>query len=370
MTAAVLAVLSLPSLVGALPVSDAASVTAADVLKRIRASGSVGYSGYAESRGGLAFPDVRELGDLPALFGGTTRMRVWWGGRDRWRVDTLRTAGEDDAYQDPAGTWAWDSGPREATRVNGAFPVRLPRAADLLPAELGRRLAAAATPGEASRLPARRIAGHTGLGVRLTPADPEVTLGHVDVWSDRATGLPLRVALTARGASAPILQSSFLELHLAAPPPDTTRFTPPSDAGVVQAEAPDIAATIDRLAPYTPPADLVGLPRRERVRGLAGLGDQPGGGAATYGEGFTLVVVLPLPTGVARSFQRRLSGSPAVPVMLDGADAVAVPTPLVNALVVATGRRAYLLAGTVSQSFLERAAALLVAAPPPRRAPR
>ncbi|MCW2679842.1 MAG: hypothetical protein JWM62_1243 [Frankiales bacterium] len=71
--------LSLPSLAGALP-ADGSTLSPAGLLERIRASDGVGWSGYGESRGTLVLPDVRELGDLPGLFAGTTRARAWWRG--------------------------------------------------------------------------------------------------------------------------------------------------------------------------------------------------------------------------------------------------------------------------------------------------
>ena len=59
------------------------------------------------------------------------------------------------------------------------MPVRLPDTADLLPNELARRVLEGARPGELSRLPAQRVAGHDALGLRLTPANPQSSIGHV-----------------------------------------------------------------------------------------------------------------------------------------------------------------------------------------------
>ncbi len=90
--------------------------------------------------------------------------------------------------------------------------VRLPDTADLLPNELARRALSGARSGEVSRLPARRIAGRDALGLRLRPADPQASIGRVDVYADRATGLPVQVQMFGRGAATPSVTSRFLDL--------------------------------------------------------------------------------------------------------------------------------------------------------------
>jgi len=134
---------SVPPLVAAMPVA-APEVAASDLLAKVRASGPVAYQGYAESRAGLGLPDVPRTGRVVALLGETTRMRAWVRGPAAWRVDELTLVGERGTYQDEFGTWQWDSGARRADRTEGEPPVRFARPADLLPPELGRRLATAA----------------------------------------------------------------------------------------------------------------------------------------------------------------------------------------------------------------------------------
>ena len=110
-------------------------------------------------------------------------------------------------------TYLWDYGHDVLTRIVGAQPVRLPRASDLLPPALARRLLAAASPADhLSRLPSRRVAGVDAAGLRLVPADPATTIGAIDIWADPASGLPLDVAIIGRGASKPVLVTSFLQV--------------------------------------------------------------------------------------------------------------------------------------------------------------
>ena len=361
MAAAVAALLGMPPAVAALPVADHPDVTAEELVAAVRASGGVQHSGTAESRGRLDLPDVRRLGDLVALLGGTTRTRVWYADPEVWRVDQQLPTGDVATYRDPAGTWTWDSTERTAVRVRGEAAIRLPGPADLGPAELGRRLVAAGG-AAATRTDARRIAGRTGLGLALVPEDGRTLVDRVDVWVDQASGLPLGVAVTARQQAEPTTQTAWLDLEVAPPPPAVLDFRPPPSVDPTVTDAPDVAALVDRFAPFQLPSALAGLPRTDS----AGVGGR--GGAGTYGEGFTVFVVLPLPRDIARQTFRSLDGADVVrEVELRGRQGVALDAPLLSALLVREAGRAYLLAGPVVPGLLEQAARELVLDPPPFR---
>ena len=354
MVAAVVAVLAaLPSLAGALPVGSP-ELTPEQLLAKVRASDGVAWSGYGESRGRLVLPDVRELGELPGLVGGTTRTRAWWRAPDDWRVDALTLVGEVDTTRDVDGGWTWNSADRRALRIVGELDVRLPAAADLMAPALGHRLAGTQDVA-LTALPARRVAGRTAAGVRLAPRDPErTTVRWVDLWAEPESGLPLRVEVHAVGEREPALTAVLLDLEVGAPPAARTAFDPPAEATVTVGDAPDIAALADRFAPFVLPRELAGLPRRAR----SAL--STGGGVGTYGDGFTALAVVPLPPDVGRGVIARIDDDE------DGTTA-RVSTPLVNGLV-ALGRpdRAYLLVGTVPDELLTRALVQLRASPPRR----
>jgi hypothetical protein len=341
------ALAAVPAMVAALPVADR-PLAAAELLARVRASAAAPYQGYAESRAGLGLPDVPRAGQVVALLGETTRMRAWVAGPDVWRVDELTPIGERDLYHQPWGTWRWDSGARRAERTAGEAAVRFARPADLLPPELGRRLAAAAAPGEASRLPARRVAGVRALGVRLAPRDPGTTVGRVDLWADPASGLPVRVELYPRGARDPIVTSTFLDLRQGPPEHATMRFRVPPGADVGVDDAPDVARAIDRFSPFVLPDPLAGDPRRTRVAGAA----------ATYGRGFAVVAALAFPARYTPRTRDFLARMPTV--RGPWGEASLVTTPLLNGLVLERDGVGYALAGTVPPAELERVATALV----------
>lgn len=342
--AVTVAVALIPGALSLVPASKAA-VSAPGLLRRVLASAGVSYSGLAESSAGLSLPDVEGAGRLAAMFGEQTRMRVWYEDPTHWRVDELTPIGERDLYRDSYGTWYWDSGRRHATRTEGEGTVRFARPVDLLPPELGRRLAAPASHSQLSLLPTERIAGIDAAGLRITPDDRGTTIDHADLWVDPASGLVVRVAITARSMKEPIISSSFLDLEQRRPASRITRFEFPEDSTVDFSEAPDFARAVERYSPYVLPESIAGAAKR------AGAG-----AAGTYGRRFSLIAVLVLPD---RFFpEDRLSALPEVEGPWDSARVAA--SPLLNALTVVDDGTAYVLGGTVTTDRLVAVASTLL----------
>ncbi len=352
MAVGVSALVSLPLAVGALPArSDARS--ADELVAAVRRSGTVGYSGYAEAVGGLSLPLSADFSGIADLFGDRARLRVWWRGEQDWRVDTVQATGETGLRRDVEGLWTWEYERGTALRTTDPA-VRLPRAADLEPAALGRRLLSEARPGEVERLPARRIADRGAPGLRLRPADPGTTVERVDVWVDGATGVPLRVEVYGTGAARPVVETAYLDFRADRPAAGTTRFAPPYPGRVRRELNPDLAASINVFSPVVPPLELAGLPVRTRVEGLGSVG--------TYGTGLTVLVAVPLPGRVSRPLREQLTGTPGITETGTGLRLTAGPLSLL--LTTPPGRRSWLLTGTVDAATLDRAAAQIATDPP------
>ncbi|WP_206518003.1 hypothetical protein [Rhodococcus sp. X156] len=341
-----------PSLVARLPARDSPA-TAPELLSAVRASAELPYSGYAESVGGVSLPQATQLSSLTDLFGDTTRTRSWYRGPQQWRVDTLSATGETDLYRDAGGTWSWDFESDTAVR-SVDLAVRLPRAADLVPPALGRRLLSEATDAEVTRLPAARVAGRDAPGLQLHPADPRSTIAAVDVWVDPGTGIPLRVVVHAVGAQRASLSSSFLEFTPAEPAAGVTTFTPPPGA-TVRTEQPDDLVAAAQQAGVRTPDRLAGLPRRT---GLSGVGAD--GGLGVYGRGVTTVIAVAVPGRTARQLRAELTTAPGA--LTDSTGTTLAVDPLTVRLT-APGPRglAWLLVGTVTADPLAAAAAELAA---------
>ena len=337
-----------PAAISAWPVKQS-NITAAQLLARIAQSKATPYSGYAESSGGLALPVTRQLSSVADLFGETTQMRAWWRDDTSWRLDTITFAGETDTHGTPCGTWQWDYESNRATFTEqcGPVDVRLPQAGDLLPTNLARRLLSEATPDEISRISAVRVAGRSAPGLRLTPKAAQSTVGHVDLWADLATGLPLRVEVYGKGSNTSVLSSKFLEFSTRMPSTDDVTFKRPPGAHVSRQNAPDLAAAIDRFGGVTPPAELAGLPRNQALPSIGSIG--------VYGTGVTEFAAAPLPDRVEDALGDQLRKA-AVRTPAGLATSIG---PLSLLLTPDVSGSAWLLTGTVTAETLAQAAAHL-----------
>ncbi|MET7395779.1 hypothetical protein ABZS66_20025 [Dactylosporangium sp. NPDC005572] len=296
--------------------------------QRMLDSAGTAFQGYVETRGTVVLPDLPQLSDVAGLLGGTTSMRVWHASPQAWRVAVLDPVGERDTYRTADGTYTWDFSRNLWTELTGEPVVRLPRAADLLPPELARRLLTDAGPGVPMRsLPGRRVAGVAAAGLRLTPADPDTTIRRVDVWADPATGLPLRVDV----ASA--FTSRFLDLRRSAPPTSVLRPRGSPTSGFVTTAQPDVVSALNTVAGASLPGSLAG---RARVPG-------PVEAVAVYGAGLSRFVVVAVP---GRLGERTLAAARDV-----------VRSGMLTVLVTRPSRRTYLLAGFVTPALLTRAQA-------------
>ncbi|OJY46868.1 hypothetical protein [Pseudonocardia sp. 73-21] len=339
--------------VSAVQLPAAALDVDAEALRRCIRAEVPPYVGYAEASGRLGLPEIPQLESVTTLLTTTTRIRSYVAGADRWRADQLTGAlgdSERDTYHLGAAEYVWDFGGNQLTRVLGQAPLRLPRAGDLLPPDLARRMLGLAPGDPVTAIPARRIAGRDAAGIRLVPTDPDTTVGRVDIWADPTTALPLRVEIAARTGPT-LLVSELLEVTDGPPDPAVLRPVVPPGAGAVTASAADLSGALRDLRAPPAPARLAG---RARLT----LPSTPGSdlpGVGVYGTGLAGFVLIPTGRDVA---DRAVDGATAA-----GGTAIPVPfgraarigTPLLSVAVRSTGRRGSLLIGTVAADVLQQA---------------
>ncbi|MET0189173.1 MAG: hypothetical protein ABW212_09260 [Pseudonocardia sediminis] len=350
---------------GWLPVSPAAGAAALTPaqLRDAVLSGVVPHTGLAESTGRLGLPDIPRLESASALLSTTTRIRVQVAAEDRWRVDQLTPAGEIDTYRLGGTEYLWDYGGNRLTTLRGIAPVRLPRASDFSPSDLGRWLLQLTAADPVSSVPPRRVAGYDVPGLRVTPADPAGTVASVDVWAlpgpSGTPALPVAVEITAKGASEPVLTTAFTSVEAAPPSGLALRPDAPPGAETVATQPGDLAGVLRGLNAPPPPDTLAGRSRVELPD--AGGGFLPGVGV--YGTGVSRFVLAPTGREVARQIIGGGGAAGGVPIAGLAPDrAVRVATPLLSLVVVRRRGGGFLLAGTVAPQVLERAATELVPA--------
>jgi hypothetical protein len=362
------AVCALPVVIAALPVRQSA-ISAAALRARILASASVPYEAYAESTVDLGLPELPDLHDVSQLLDGTTDQYVWYRSPAYWRADDVTgsgpngtfQAGESDTYQNGQLTYLWDYGRSLLTQIVGAQPVRLPRAADLLPPALARRLLGiAAATDHYSRLPSQRVAGIDAAGLRVTPAGHATTIGAIDIWADPRTGLPVEVQITGRGAAQPVLTSSFLELAQRRPGLGVVTPHPAPGIGLTTTSLP----AVDSVLNGDGDGDHDGSPFPRELAGSSRVAI-PGSprGVAIYGTGFSRFALLPLRGSVGPTMLHAALGAGAGVLSLAGQTGALIRTPLLTVLMVEAGRRptTFLFAGAVAPAALENAATSLIA---------
>jgi hypothetical protein len=345
----------LPVLASALPAS-VPKLTAAQLENRILGSQRMSFSGYAESNATFGLPPLPAFSTVTPLLDGVTRMRVWQASPDRWRVDTLSDAGENDAYQAGSNAFVWDSGEQLLTGIYGPQVLRLPRAADLVPSALAIRIINEAGPGaKLSLLPPRRLAGESAAGLEITPASRQSTVARADVWASPGTGLPLLVEVFNRGSAQPALETQFLQ---AGPwTPDTSVLSPQRGPGTgfTTTTPSEFAGVLQNLDDEVLPASLAGFARQPSPVPQIGV----------YGSGLTAFAVLTFRRGTGGQLLGDALDAGAAPLTYgDGTGAVA-SAPLVNLVLVHPYRSpdTFLLVGLVSRAALERAGAVLAAKP-------
>jgi hypothetical protein len=350
------ALCALPLVIAALPVPGSA-IGAAVLRARILASARVPYQGYAESNASLGVPHLPDLSGLGTLLDGATDQYVWYRSPGHWRADIISPAGEDDTYQAGAATYLWSYSSNLLTKIIGSQPARLPRAADLLPPALGRRLLALTLgSGSISRLPSRRIAGLAAAGLQVRPAERGTLISAVDIWADPATGLPAAVDVFAGGAGAPVLTSQFLELSESRPAMSVVTPDPAPGVGITTASLPEVSAVLNGVGPALPPR-LAGLPRTHVPGGLESVG--------AYGSGLVRFAVIPLPAQLGGQALSAARHAGAAQLRLADGSAGLIRTALLTVALARSrfGGPVFLLAGPVTPGVLQRAATGLLSTP-------
>lgn len=341
---------ALPLVIRALPVAES-RISQTSLLDKAQASGSVDYSGYVESLGTLQLPVSSRFTDLADLLGGKTTLRVWWRGPDDWRVDKIGATGETDIYHDESGSATWDYESNEVT-LSPDPRVRLPQSSDLLPPELARRLLDEAEDSEVSRIASRRVAGLDAAGMRLTPADAQSSIGHIDVWVEPASGLPVDVEVYGDGATQPSVTTRFLAVTLSAPSVDQTDLTLGPGSEVHYENVIDIADAANQFAPFRSKLTLAGLETRPGADDLGAVG--------VYGRGATLLVAIPLWRPAAEPLREQLAVTPGA---LVGPKATSLGIGLLNLQLTTPAYEgtSFLVVGSVTPQTLNRAARQLKA---------
>ena len=196
------------------------------------------------------------------------------------------------------------------------------------------------------------IAGQPAYTVRVGPGEPGGLLGAVELAWDAARGLPLRVAVYARGNSDPVLELVATEISYG--PVDTANFAiqPPADAHVVNVDTggKHERARAARKLPFkvVAPKTLAGR-KRSGVRVLHGRV-----ALVRYGRNLDGLLVVEKAAKPESSANNNHLEFPTVDV--NGATAKVIDTPLGSVVTFQRGGVQYTVLGSVHAAVTEAAA--------------
>ncbi|SMH40321.1 hypothetical protein SAMN06295885_1775 [Rathayibacter oskolensis] len=342
----------------ALPLSASAAgdlpeKSAADLLSFVAESDVTAFSGEIEQSSDLGLPDLSALGGgsasgstdsasptdaLLELATGSHQARVFVDAEKGARLQVLdRLAERDIVAAKGEGVWVYDSSENTATHFlapTGETEEPAPMTDVPTPSSIAEQFLSSIDPTTTVAVGSDvRVAGRDAYELVLTPRSSDTLVGSVTVSVDGETGLPLGVAVTASGATAPAFSVAYSSIDFSAPDAGMFAFTPPEGAEVTEEAAP----THEGTAPETATPDGA-TPDRAAPADDSGV--------TTTGTGWSTVVE------VAAGDAESLAALDAVTTPVDGGRVLS--SSLLTVLFTDDGR---VLAGAVPTSTLLDAAA-------------
>ncbi|WP_258804677.1 LolA family protein [Pseudarthrobacter sp. NS4] len=349
--------------------------TPAEVLALLDGHATHTFSGTIEQSSELGLPALPAAGPSsgPASAGGAASVfellagehtaRVYMDGKTKFRVQVMDRMAEREIVRRGSDLWFYSSKdnstahltlpayahhlPLTDPAVPGTPPAGPPardNTAAPTPQELAEHLLAKLEPATAVSVGDDvEVAGRAAYNVVLEPRTDATLVGKVAIAVDGATGMPLSVQVTARGADSPSFRAGFTSLSFDVPDDSLFSFAPPPGSTVEELQAPDPGH--GPLAHGTPGMHMT--PDQ-----LAAIHQHPARPTVT-GKGWETVVGIP-----AAAADGNLAGSLLQDPLLSQA-AVVVPggrllsTNLFNVLITDDGR---IYAGMVPPDRLQAAA--------------
>jgi outer membrane lipoprotein-sorting protein len=332
------------------------------VTARIRFTNKLFPTGALEGRAGSA------------LMSGASG-RIWLTNDGRGRLELQSTAGDVQIVWGNGKVTVYDASSNTvyradipASKAEQSKPVEAPPSL----ADIGAFLTKTGDKATISPAQPTNVAGEPAYRVDVSPKDPGGLLGSIQLAWDAARGVPLRVAVYARGGTKPVLALEATDIRYGRVSASNVEVSPPAGARTVDLAAPrtpgrkdgangkahSFELTSPRAVeaaagfPVVAPDRLAGL-RRSAVR-LVGSGENKSV-LVVYGEGLGAIVILERAGQAGPGAQ--LAGLPEVD--LGGVRGRELSTPLGTIVSWRRGAVSYVLAGSVESSIAEAAASAL-----------
>ncbi len=330
------------------------------------------------------------------LLQGTRHGRVWLSDDGRLRIELQGDNGDANLVVNNNSFWVSD--PMQKTVYEGTMPADTTGNADKagakhadstqgiptvaqVQAHLTELLKSVDVGGVATSNPGD-VAGRPAYSVSVSPKHSGGLLGQAQLAWDAATGVPLSIAVYARGNATPVLALSATNISYGQISDSDLNIQPPSGDKVVKVSSADKhagaqtraaarshakqaqvsgVAAVARKVPFTlvAPSALAGLPRADTT--LLDWGGKPAA-LVTYGKGLGAIAVIEQSGSgqTAPSSTGSDHGALNLPtVSINGATGQELATPLGTVVRFTQGGVAYTVLGSVAPYAAEAAARAL-----------
>ncbi len=234
----------------------------------------------------LGLPQLPRVGNttsLSSLITGSHTLKVYYQNARHFRLAVPQSLSETDVIRDGNTLWVWDSTRNSVTEYTwpkgalkdkgGHVRAQLPAMPALTPQQAANEVLKAV--GKTTTVSVQSnvmVAGEAAYQLVLAPKDDRSLVGKIVIAIDGKYGVPLRLQVFAKKATAPAFQVGFTQISFVTPAPANLQFTPPSGA----------SRTVHNLGEHTS-GDVM----------APGSAAMPDAGFGGYGSGWLAVAEIP-----------------------------------------------------------------------------
>ncbi|MGD0241320.1 MAG: DUF2092 domain-containing protein [Streptosporangiaceae bacterium] len=214
--------------------------TSAQLLAQVADTTMPPLTGTVVETASFGLPSLPATGtatSLSSLLTGSHTIRVWYASPQHFRLAVPQSLSESDVIRNGGTAWLWQSSLNKVTKYT--LPAQAPAQAvpntPLTPDQAAKQVLAAVGPTTAVSVSSNvSVAGQAAYALVLAPKDHRSLVGQVQIDVDASNGVPLRLQVFARGASAPAFQVGYTAIQFVTPAAADLSFTPPPGATVTQ----------------------------------------------------------------------------------------------------------------------------------------
>ena len=307
-------------------------------------------------------PSASLLGNAASALLAGASGRLWLTNDGRGRIELQSDAGDTQIVWDPSKLTVYDASSNTAYELplQGSAPAAGAKAPPTVE-QISNALSKLEQRANVSDTQPGVVANQGAYTVSVSPKENGGLVGAAELSWAAANGVPLRIALTAKGDASPVLELKVTDISFSKVDPADVAITPPAGTKIVElspqpagsggAQAKPVTGVdaVRAALPFTlaAPASVAGHPLTSaRVVGKGAL--------LTYGEGLGALVVHERASGNTGGAFGPFDGLPKV--SLGSVTAHELATPLGTALAFESGGISFVVGGSMTASDAEAAA--------------